>query len=159
LEASRNPFAKVVMIHLRTLETTNDRSTRKVYKLALIKHLYEQGFSREDIINLYALIDWMMTLSKDLEREFQQELNQYEEEKNMPYITSIERSGELKGEQNMIIQLLNYRFSEIDSSLIEQVKTLTREQLTELGKAIFNFSTVTDLQQWLESRPKSVEQE
>ncbi len=29
-----------------------------------------------------------------------------------------EERGELKGEQNMIIQLLNYRFSEIDSSLI-----------------------------------------
>jgi hypothetical protein len=70
-----------------------------------------------------------------------------------------EERGELKGEQNMIIQLLNYRFSEIDSSLIKQIRTLTREKLTELGKAIFNLSTVTDLQQWLESRLKSVEQE
>ena len=59
----------------------------------------------------------------------------------------------------MIIQLLNYRFGEIDSSLIKQVRTLTREQLTELGKAIFNFSTVTDLQQWLESNLKPVEQD
>jgi hypothetical protein len=65
--------------------------------------------------------------------------------------------GELIGEQNIIIQLLNYRFSEIDSSLIKQVRILTREKLTELGKAIFNLSTVTDLQQWLESRLKSVE--
>jgi hypothetical protein len=70
-----------------------------------------------------------------------------------------EQRGELKGEQNMIIQLLNYRFSEIDSSLIKQVKTLTREKLTELGRAIFNFSTVTDLQQWLESKLRTVEQE
>jgi len=163
LEASRNPFATVVMVHLRTLETTSDRLARKVYKLALIKRLYEQGFSREDIINLYNLIDWMMTLSKDLEREFQQELKQYEEERKMPYITSIERAGqiegELKGEQNMIIQQINYRFGEIDTSLIKQVKTLTRTQLTELGKAIFNFSIVTDLQQWLEINLKPVEQE
>jgi hypothetical protein len=167
LEASRNPFATVVMVHLRTLETTNNRPARKVYKLTLIKRLYEQGLSREDIINLYALIDWMMTLPKDLEREFQQELSRYEEEKNMPYITSIERVGEergklkgqIEGEQNMIIQQLNYRFDEVDSSLIKQVRTLNRTQLTELGKAIFNFSTVTDLQQWLESRPKPVEQD
>jgi len=157
LEADRNPFATVVMVHLRTLETKNDRKARKVYKLALIKRLYEQGFSREDIINLYNLIDWMMTLSKDLEREFQQELNKYEEEKNMPYITSIERSGRLKGEQNMIIQLLNYRFGEIDPLVIQQVRRLTSKKLTELGKAIFNLSTVTDLQQWLESRVKPVE--
>jgi len=59
LEASRNPFATVVMVHLRTLETTKDRPARKVYKLALIKRLYEQGFSKQDIINLYNLIDWV----------------------------------------------------------------------------------------------------
>jgi hypothetical protein len=70
-----------------------------------------------------------------------------------------EQRGELKGEQNMIIQLLSYRFGEIHSSTVEQVKTLTRTQLTELGKAIFNFSTVTNLQQWLESQLKPVEQE
>jgi hypothetical protein len=74
-------------------------------------------------------------------------------------IEQSEQRGELKGEQNMIIQLLNYRFSEIDSSLIKQVRTLTREKLTELGKAIFNLSTVTDLQQWLESKLKPVERE
>jgi len=64
-----------------------------------------------------------------------------------------------QGQQNMIIQQINYRFSEIDSSLIQQVRRLTSEKLTELGRAIFNFSTVTDLQQWLESRLQPVERE
>ena len=31
------------------------------------------------------------------------------------------------------------------------------QQLEELGKALFNFSTITDLEQWLSSRPKLVE--
>jgi hypothetical protein len=70
-----------------------------------------------------------------------------------------EERGEIKGEQNMIIQQINYRFSEIDSSLIQQVRTLTSEKLTELGRAIFKFSTVTDLQQWLESRLQPVERQ
>jgi len=64
-----------------------------------------------------------------------------------------------QGQQNMIIQQINYRFSEIDSSLIQQVRRLTSEKLTELGRAILNFSTVTDLQQWLESRLQPVERE
>jgi len=64
-----------------------------------------------------------------------------------------------QGQQNMIIQQINYRFSEIDSSLIQQVRRLTSEKLTELGRAIFNFSTVTDLQQWLESRLQPVERQ
>jgi predicted transposase YdaD len=167
LEASRNPFATVVMVHLRTLETTNNRLARKVYKLALIKRLYEQGFSREDIINLYALIDWMMTLSKDLEREFQQELKQYEGEKKMPYITSIERAGqlegeqrgELKGEQKVIIRLLNQRVGEIQPPLIEQIRKLSVEQLEELTDVLLTFSTVANLEQWLQRKLKPVEQE
>ena len=155
------------MVHLRTLETTNDREARKVYKLALIKRLYEQGFSREDIINLYALIDWMMTLSKELEREFQQELKQYEEEKKMPYITSIERAGqlegeqrgELKGEQKVIIRLLNQRVGEIQPPLIEQIRKLSLEQLEELTDVLLTFFTIADLEKWLKARPKPVEQE
>ncbi len=163
LEASLNPFATVVMVHLRTLETTKDREARKVYKLALIKRLYEQGFSREDIINLYALIDWMMTLPKVLEREFAQELNQYEEEKNMRYITSIEKAGRIKGklegEQKVILRQLNRRIGELQPSVIEQIEKLPVEQLEELAEALLDFSTVVNLQQWLNSRPKPVEQE
>ncbi len=169
LEASRNPFATVVMVHLRTLETTNDRVARKVYKLALIKRLYEQGFSRVDIINLYNLIDWMMTLSKDLEREFQQELKQYEEEKKMPYITSIERAGQLEGEligeqrgelkgklleaQQIVKRQLNRRVGELNPSLIKQLDALPIEELEELTDALLDFSTVANLEQWLRARP------
>ncbi len=91
LEVSRNPFATVVMAHLRALETRQNRTRRKEAKLALTKRLYEQGYQREDIINLFKFIDWLMSLPTELEQEFQQELNQYEEEKRMPYITSVER--------------------------------------------------------------------
>ncbi|WP_287079934.1 MULTISPECIES: hypothetical protein [unclassified Microcystis] len=48
--------------------------------------MYEQGYQREDILNLFKFIDWLMSLPAELEQEFQQELNQYEEEKRMPYI-------------------------------------------------------------------------
>lgn len=96
LEADRNLFATVVMMHLRTLETTSDRRARKDFKFSLLKRLYEQGRDRQDIINFYGLIDWMMTLSKELQSEFNQQVTQYEEEMKMPYITSIERSGDSK---------------------------------------------------------------
>ncbi len=159
LEADRNPFATVVMVHLRTLETTGNPRKRKEFKLALMKRLYEQGFSKQDIINLYNLIDWMMTLTNDLELEFQQELNQYEEEKNMPYITSIEKSGELKGKQELAIKLLNQRFGEIEQSLIQQIRELPGEQLEELTDVWLSLANVTDLERWLQGRPKLVEQE
>jgi hypothetical protein len=162
LEASRNPFATVAMVHLRTLETTDNRDKRKEYKFFLIKRLYEQGFERQDIINLYEFIDWMMTLPTELQAEFNQEITQYEEKMKMPYITSIERAGQLKGEligkQELVIKLLNRRIGELNPPVIEQIRKLPVEQLEELAEALLDFSTVANLQQWLQSRPKPVEQ-
>ncbi len=161
LEADRNPFATVVMVHLKALETSSDRRERKVFKLALIKRLYEQGFQRQDIINLYALIDWMMTLSKELEREFQQELNQYEEGLKVPYVTSIERTGQIKGElleaQKIVKRQLKRRVGELDASLIDQIEALTIDSLEDLTEALLDFSTLANLEEWLQNRPNSVE--
>ncbi|MEH2178127.1 hypothetical protein [Nostoc sp.] len=63
------------------------------WKLHLTKRLYKRGYQREDIINLFRFIDWVMRLPEELENSFWQEVTQYEEEKKMPYITSIERRG------------------------------------------------------------------
>jgi len=163
LEASRNPFATVVMVHLRTLETIDNREKRKEYKFFLMRRLYEQGFERQDIINLYEFIDWMMTLPTELQAEFNQEITQYEEKMKMPYITSIQRFGEqlgeLKGEQKLVIRQLNRRIDQLKPLLIEQIRKLPVEHLEELAEALLDFSNVADLEQWLESRPKPVEQQ
>ena len=97
LETSSNPFATVVMAHLKAQATRQERQQRKEWKLALTRQLYEKGYSRQDVVNLFEFIDWVMSLPSDLEQEFQQQLSQYEEEKRMPYITSVERIGIQKG--------------------------------------------------------------
>ncbi len=97
LEASRNPFATVVMAHLKAQETRADRYRRFEWKLTLTRRLYEQGYSREDVINLFGFIDWVMSLPEELEPEFWREVRNLEEERRMPYITSIERIGIQKG--------------------------------------------------------------
>ena len=97
LEASANPFSNVVMAHLKAQETRYDLSERKAWKLALTRRLYEKGYERQDILDLFRFIDWMLELPKDLESEFWQTIEQYETEKNMPYITSVERMGVEKG--------------------------------------------------------------
>ena len=45
--------------------------------------------------------------------------------------------------------LLNQRFGEIDSEILERVKILPVEQLENLGAALFNISEVADLITWL----------
>lgn len=50
------------------------------------------------------------------------------------------------------MQLLNQRFGELNSSLIERVQGLSVEQLEALGRALFNISEVADLVAWLEQQ-------
>ncbi|MEO0933599.1 MAG: hypothetical protein AAFY21_07520 [Cyanobacteria bacterium J06641_2] len=74
LEESRNPFATVVLAHLTALETSDNRVERKAQKLALVRRLYEKEFNREQVLNLFAFVDWMLTLPLELEREFEVEV-------------------------------------------------------------------------------------
>ncbi len=56
-----------------------------------------------------------------------------------------------EGEQRLIIRLLNRRIGEIESSLIQRVQTLSIEQLEELGEALLDFTSIGDLENWLQS--------
>jgi predicted transposase/invertase (TIGR01784 family) len=99
LEREDNPFAIVVMAHLKALETRKDHSLRKQWKTELTRLLYEKRYSKAAIINLYRFIDWVLTLPEVLEEIFVEELKAYEKEKNMLYVTNAERIGRKKGKQ------------------------------------------------------------
>ncbi|MBN1486822.1 MAG: transposase [Anaerolineae bacterium] len=99
LEASRNPFAIIVMAHLKTQETYQDVMARKEWKFGLLRRLYEHGYQRADIQELFEFIDWIMNLPPELELALWQELQSYEEGKKMRYITSVERIGYQRGVQ------------------------------------------------------------
>jgi hypothetical protein len=95
LEADRNPFAIAVMAHLKTKETRNDAVARKEWKFKLTRLLYERGYERQDILNLFRFIDWILELPEDLKRSFRDDLEEYEREREMPYVISI-ASGTLR---------------------------------------------------------------
>jgi len=97
LEASDNLFATVVMAHLKTQETKRHPQRRKEWKFGLLRRLYEQGWSRQDIRHLYEFTDWVMILPDALEEEFWKELKQFEEARRMAYVTNAERIGMRKG--------------------------------------------------------------
>lgn len=148
LEASRNPFATVVMAHLAALETRNDRLQRKQSKLALVRRLYNQGFERQDILNLLAFIDWMLTLPLDLEREFLFEVEQLESEQRMQYVTSFERSGIRQGLLEGIKLGLKLKFGTDGSSLLPEISTIEGvEQLRAVLTGLEAASTIEELRQ------------
>ena len=87
LEASDNPFAKVVLAHLKTMETRRNPGDRRDWKLRIARGLHECGFSPEDVQQLLKLIDWLMELPEALQQDFQQELHEDEEGRRMPFVT------------------------------------------------------------------------
>ena len=156
LEESRNPFATVVLAHLTALQTRSNRVERKAQKLALVRRLYEKKFRREEVLNLLAFLDWMLTLPFDLEAEFRQDLEQLELEQGMQYVTSFERSGIEKGKQeealSLVTRLLNRRLGDIEDTLLERLNSLSVSELEALGEALLDFTSVADLVNWLEGQ-------
>lgn len=147
LSESTNPFAVIVAAHLTTQQTDRDLSERYQGKLRLAKSLYQRGYSRQDIVELFRLIDWMMVLPSAIESEFKEEFRRFEEDLQMPYVTSIERlarqeglsEGILQKGREDIVDVLTVRFEDVPPSLVEAInrledparlKTLHRQAIT-----------------------------
>jgi hypothetical protein len=155
LEASDNPFATVVMAHLKAEETRYDESDRKSWKLYLTRQLYEKGYQREDILNLFQVIDWMMQLPQELEQEFWQEIEQYEAERRMPYITSVERigvaQGNLEGRRDAVIEVLETRFGTVPQAIVDGLELIADVDLLKtLLKRAIAVQSLDDFQQTTE---------
>ena len=150
LEKSDNPFAVVVMVHLKTMETKGDDSTRKWWKTELTKNLYRRGFEKQDIINLYRFIDWIMLLPAKMENAYHHEIMEFEEEEKMRYVTTAERIGMEKGRIEGKIEgkiegslkkatktaknLLSFNVLTLEQ--IAQATGLTPEEVRELHKSL-----------------------
>jgi plasmid maintenance system killer protein len=140
------------MAHLAALNTTEDRSERKLQKLALVRRLYEKGFDEQYVINLLAFIDWMLTLPPDIEAEFKLEVKQLEAERRMKYVTTFERDAKQEQALSMVTRQLNRRLGNIDEATLERVRSLPTEELEELSEALLDFTSVNDLSNWLSGR-------
>lgn len=137
LEASTNPFSKVVLAHLKARETHGKPTDRHVWKLRLVRGLYERGFSAKDVRDLFRLIDWLMELPPPLTGVFRKELDELQEEKRMPYVTSIERLGRCDGICLVIESLLQQRFGEDGAKLMPEIREIYDEaHLVAIHKAI-----------------------
>jgi len=54
-------------------------------------------YSRSDILELFRVIDWVLTLPVAAQERFIAELKAFEEEMKMPYVASVERYGREQG--------------------------------------------------------------
>jgi hypothetical protein len=134
LEEDRNPFALVVLAYLRRRRALKDPRAMLAVKRDVVRMLYERGYTRYDVMQLFRFLDGLLQLPQGTAEGFEDWLAEYERKKSMPYITSIERSGIERGrkeghkegcEQTFLEAIgtcLDVRFGEEGPGLLERFK-------------------------------------
>lgn len=155
LERSTNPFAAIVMAHLKTQVTRQKPQERLEWKISIVKSLYQRGYNRSEVRELFRLIDWMMALPKTLETGFIEEVTRYEEENKMRYVTSVERFGREKGMiqkgREDIIYVLQIRFQNVPEDLINEINQVEDdEQLKAFLTSAVTSGSLADFQDVIE---------
>jgi hypothetical protein len=146
LEASDNPFAQVVLAHLKAQETHGDPAGRHAWKVRLVRNLYERGFSPKDVRELFRVIDWLMELPPPLQEVFWQDMDKIQEENRMPFITTPERVGHRRGLREGIESVLRIRFGEDGLKLMPEIREIHEEEtLRAVLKALETASSLDEV--------------
>ena len=163
LEQSQNRFAPLVLAHLKTMETKGEAESRREWKFRIVRSLYERGYEREDVRKLFRLVDWFMKLTPELETKFQRDLEEYEEQHHMPYVTAIERMAEARGKAEgkaegrllskieTLFLTLETRFGEVAPDATTTIQAIDDEALlTRLQKKAILAAAVEEFYEFLE---------
>lgn len=145
LDDSTNPFSLVTRAHLSTRATRDDVTARYAAKWQLVQGLYQRGWDRQQVIDLFRIIDWMMRLPPEMESKLQNDLQSLEEEKTMPYLSTMERmaiekglqtgmqqgmqQGRLEGKRQLLARQLTRRFGELPPWASERLHAASEPDL------------------------------
>ncbi len=157
LEASRNIFAVVVMAYLKTQDTRGDADARLRSKQTLVRLLFERHYSRDEVVALFRLIDWMLHLPEKQAIIFEADLESLEAEYDMPYLSSIERralqkgieqgieKGRSRGRLQQLRTLLEHRFGPLPEWTVERLGKASPGLLDDWAVKLLDASRVEDV--------------
>ncbi|PNK03395.1 hypothetical protein [Cylindrospermopsis raciborskii] len=167
LEESNNPFAIVIMAHLKTKATRGKPGEREKWKWILIRGLYNGGLDKNQIVRLLGIIDTMMKLPKKSQESLENKIKSFEEETKMPLLTSIELKGIETGKEigtlekahDYVKLVLKTRLGDIPETIAKEVDTISvLPILDELLKLAIKVDCFEDFHQsLLKLSPKKFE--
>ena len=146
LEESKNLFALLIMAQIKAQRLKNNTEELFNFRFGLTRSLYYRGLNREQIIEFFNFIGWLIRLPESLEEKFIEAIKSVEEKLKMPYINTVEqygmKQGMLKGLERGIEQGLERG--------IEQGRITTARNMllqTELDDATIAAITELNLQE------------
>lgn len=149
LEADPNPFATVVLAHLAALQTRDDDNARFQRKLHLTRRLYERGLDRQQIIDLYRFLDWMLRLPEPLELRYTDAIFEIEENLKMPYVSFVERRGEARGQIHgavlLLRDLLEQRFGPLSPEVTERLQAADLDRLRTWAERVITAGSLDEV--------------
>ena len=167
LEASSNPFALVALAHLKAKATRGEAAVdeRIRWKVWLVRRLYEKGFSKPEVIDLFRFIDGVLYLSEDASKQFHATIDQLEGRKTMDYIAPFEQrameigwtkgheeghkegreEGQRDGQIRLLDRLIQRRFNETPDWVHERLAKASTADLNLLSDRILDAQSLSDL--------------
>jgi hypothetical protein len=157
LERHENPFGVLVVAHLVSRQTRSDVATRKAWKLRLLRGLYDRKLDAEDLRQWYRFVDWLLDLPVEENRQVWQEIQKIEQEKHMPYVTSVEQIGYERGLEEgaralreLIEHWLERKFGEEGKALMPEVRKIEAPtRLKAVADVVVTAPTLDDVRRAL----------
>lgn len=104
-------------------------------------------------MELFRFIDWLLVLPAVREQEFWHELRQFEEERYMPYVTSVERrgfeQGQLQATRDAVLEVVSTQLGAVPEDITEAVQQL--ENVEALRVLLREAATCSTLEAFWES--------
>jgi hypothetical protein len=166
LESEENPFALMVRAHLKTQATTGKMAERQQWKWTLIRSLFEKGYTRDQMVNLFRFVDRMMSLPKELEQQLRTQVIRYREERQMPFLSPMEEliqeeareQGRQEGMVQSLLKILQIRFGELPPEVLEALNGIEEmDILNPLLEQAIAIASLAEFQVFLTSVRTSAE--
>ena len=150
LETSPNPFALVTLAHLRTQQAHHDPEKLYAAKWHLTRLLYQHRWSKERIIAMFKVINWMMALPETQQMRYRETVFQLKKGHKMTnpmkWITPLEEmildEGMQKGAATILERQLTRRFGHVSKTTQKKLAKASVEQLLDWSEILLDATSL-----------------
>lgn len=157
----KNPFAIVILAQLGVIETMGDPSRRLDFKVHLTRMLFEKGWDKRKILDLYKFLDGLLALPQDLKLEYNDRVKKIEKERKVSYITTAEwvglrqgrkegrkegrQEGRQEGKSSLLLSLLETKFKVVPNMYQELIYRADESRLIYWSKRVLFAESIEDV--------------